>query len=135
MSGENVDEPADRSLRRLLHELEKGLGRGFLHVTRLLQHGDLTVNVTRQRRGAPRDSGNRHITVIGIRLTNLNRPDARDRAALRGRAAENQANLPEKRAGGFARVITRERRRQHDDSSGRQPAVKLVGRSRPAQPV
>ena len=134
MSGENVDEPADRSLRRLLHELEKGLGRGFLHVTRLLHDGDLTVNIARHRRGAPRDSGDRHITVIGTRLTNMNRPDAGDRA-LRGGAVENQANLAEKRAGGFASVIRRERRRQHDDSSGRQPAVKFVGGSRPAQPV
>ena len=133
MSGENVDEPADRSFRRLLHEFEKGLGRGFLHVTRFLQHGELTVNVARQRRGAPRDSGNRHIPVIGTGLANLNHP--MPATELRRGAAENQANLPEKRAGGFARVITRERRRQHDDSSGRQPAVKLVGRSRPAQPV
>ena len=72
MSGEHVDEPANGSLRHLLHEFDKGLGSGLFDVARFFHDGDLAVNVGRQRRGVPGDSGNRHITVIGTSPERLN---------------------------------------------------------------
>ena len=72
-SGENVDEAANRSLGRLLHELEKCLGCGLLDVACLFHDGDLTVDVGGQRLRGSRDSGNRHIPAIGTSRENLNR--------------------------------------------------------------
>jgi hypothetical protein len=77
MSGENVDEPTNRSLRGVLHELEKGLGRGFLDVTRFLHDSDLAIDVGGQRGGTSRDRGNRHIQAIGTRLENMNQSRSR----------------------------------------------------------